>query len=161
MEIQKQWNDKLLFVFKKAKDLRTWIANEKSRHTLDHESKLTEAKEKGDELSEEEIKLSSLYTTYDGICREMKKKAKFLLEMRPYCRMFMEGISDEETTTFSMSVQVSALKSLERQVSEESHKKQQSTTLDQWKLAFDTWKTINNFEAHKLQKKQEKSSLEV
>eukprot|EP01084_Bolivina_argentea_P150470 262779_1 len=169
-QLKAEWNDKLLFVFKKAKDLRTWIANEKSRHQRDHEALLTEVKEKekhqdenaaANKKTEALILKTSRWTSYEGICSEIKTKAEFLLKMRPFCKMFMEGISDEaDTTSFSMTVQVSQLKSLERQVSDGSlHGNTKANSLDQWKLAFNTWKTINTFEAHKAQKKHDKSQI--
>lgn len=160
INVQERWSEKLLFVFRKGKQLRSWIINEKQRNQQEKSAKETEAKEKGATLSEEELAKMSKWTSYEGICAEIRKKAQFLLAMRPFCGMFMEGISDEETTGFSMTLEVSRLKTLERAISDRKVSSTDSpdgSDLDQWKLAFDTWKVINTFQAHKLQQKQDKA----
>ncbi|ETO13892.1 hypothetical protein RFI_23476 [Reticulomyxa filosa] len=79
----------------------------------------------------------------------MIEKAKFLLSMRPYCRMYMQGLtSDEELPDFSFAVEISRLQSLERRASDTK------SDLDSWKAAFSTWQTLNTILFHRRQKKE-------
>ncbi|ETO14285.1 hypothetical protein RFI_23084 [Reticulomyxa filosa] len=147
--LQSQWNQKLLFVFKLAKRLRQWIVNEKQTLQQDHERMIIEASEKGKELGTHQIKTSEEKATYEGLCNEMIEKAKFLLSMRPYCPMYMEGLtSDEEVQDFSFTVQISKLQSMERQASDIK------SEFESWKAAFSTWQTLNTMIFHKKLKKE-------
>ncbi|ETO05665.1 hypothetical protein RFI_31729 [Reticulomyxa filosa] len=151
-QTQNQWNQKLLFVFKLAKRLRQWIINEKQSLQQNYERMVVEAKEKGDELSGAQMKEMEDKATYEGLCHEMIEKAKFLLSIRPYCRMYMEGItSDEELPDFSFAVQISKLQSLER------HASSTKSELDSWKAAFSTWQTLNSMLFYKKQRKENQS----
>ncbi|ETO22615.1 HECT domain-containing family protein, partial [Reticulomyxa filosa] len=170
-----QWNQKLLFVFKLGKRLRQWIINEKQTLQQEHERVITQASEKGEELDLNQIKVSYCVlqslkhkgeevgggggrlfkqkmleekATYEGLCKEIIEKAKFLLSVRPYCRMYMEGLtSDEELPDFSLAVQISRLQSLER------HASDTKSELESWKAAFSTWQTLNTVLFYKKQKK--------